>query len=87
MEVCREISLLRQEWRDSHGRLTLDIPEELFIKFLAYAGSLSDCVQGWPIQLCSTYFTALSSTISDRMMLSDDYTSPLSIGLNDKNPN
>ena len=26
-EVCREISLLRQDWRDSHGRLIRDTPK------------------------------------------------------------
>ena len=32
-EVCREISDLRQEWKDKHGKLIVDNPEELFTKF------------------------------------------------------
>ena len=66
-------------------RLIIDALEELFTKFLALAGSLPYCVKGWHIQLCSTYYTALSSTISDRMMSSDNYVSPSLVGLDDKN--
>ena len=80
-EVCREISDLRQEWKDKHGKLIVDNPEELFTKFLSLAGNLPDSAKGWPIRLCSTYYTALSRTISDRMMDSDDYTAPSLIGL------
>ena len=83
-KVCREISDLRQEWKDKHGKLIVDDPEELFIKFLSLAGNLPDSAKGWPIQLCSTYYTVLSHTISDRMMDSDDYTAPSLIGLDTK---
>jgi len=55
LEVCREIASLNQEYRDGNGRLVVDTPEELFMKFLAYAGSLPDCARGWSIQLWSTY--------------------------------
>ena len=41
-EVCREISDLRQEWKDKHGKLIVDNPEELFTKFLSFAGNLPD---------------------------------------------
>ena len=83
-EVCREISDLRQEWKDKHGKLIVDDPEELFTKFLSLAGNLPDSAKGWPIQLCSTYYTAHSRTISDRMMDSDDYIAPSLIGLDTK---
>jgi len=55
MKVCREISVLSQEWRDSHGKMIVDTPEELFFKFLALAGSPPDCAKGLHIQLYSTY--------------------------------
>jgi len=84
IEVCREISGLSQKWRDSHGRMIVDTPEELFSKFMALVESLPDCAKGWPIQICSTYYIALSSTISDRMMNSDDYKSPSLVSLDSK---
>ena len=80
-EVCREISDIRQEWKDKYGKLIVDDPEELFTKFISLAGNLPDSAEGWPIQLCSTYYTSLSCTISDRMMDSDDCTTPQLIGL------
>jgi len=43
LEVCREMSSLKQEYRNGNGRLVVDTPEELFMKFLAYIGSLPDC--------------------------------------------
>ena len=45
-KVCREISDLRQEWKDKHGKLIVDDPEELFIKFLSLAGNLPDSAKG-----------------------------------------
>jgi len=84
IEVCREISGLSQEWRDSNGKMIVDTPEELFSKFLALEEILPNCEKEWPIQLYSTYYTALSSTISDRMMTSDDYKSPSLDGLDSK---
>ena len=83
-EVCREISDLRQEWKDKHGNLIVDDPEELFTNFLSLAGNLPDSAKGWPIQLCSTYYTVPFRTISDRMMDSDDYIAPSLIGLDTK---
>ena len=83
-EVCREISGLRQEWKDKHGKLIVDDPEDLFTKFLSLAGNLPDSAKGWSVQLCSTYYTALGRTISDRMMNSDNYTTPSLIGLDTK---
>ena len=62
----------------------MDTPEKLFTKFLALAGIIQDCVRGCPIQLCFTYYTSLSRTISYRMMNSDDYTSPSLVGLGTK---
>ena len=84
MEVCREIAALKQEYKDGHGRLVMEIPEALFVKVLAYASSLPDCAKGWPIQLCSTYYTALASTISSRMMSDSAYISPSLVGLDTK---
>ena len=62
----------------------MDTLEGLFTKFLASVGSLPDCARGWPIQLFFTYYTALLSTITERMMSSDYYTSRSLIGLNNK---
>ena len=84
MKVCREMSALHQEWRDNHEKLIMDTPEELFFKFLALASILPNYAEGWPIQLPSTYYTVLSSTISDRIMSSDDYKQPSWVGLKDK---
>jgi len=39
-EIYREISDLRQEWKDKHVKLIVDDPEELFSKFLSLAGNL-----------------------------------------------
>ena len=83
-EVFREISDLRQEWKDKHGKLIVDDPEELLTKFLCLAGNLPDSAEGWHIKLCSTYYTPLSRTISDRMTDSDDYTAPSLVGLDTK---
>ena len=58
-EVCREISNLHQEWNDKHGKLIVDDLEELFTKFLSLAGNLPYSAKGWPIKLCSTYYTAI----------------------------
>ena len=70
--------------RDNHGKQIMDPPEELFTKFLVLDGSLPDCAKGCPIQLCSTYYTSLSRTVSDCMIISDDYTSLLLVGLDTK---
>ena len=48
-EACREISDLRQVWKDKNGKLIVDDPEELFTKFLSLAGNLPDSARGWPI--------------------------------------
>ena len=64
--------------------MIVDSPEELFSKFLVLVGNLPNCAKGCPIQLCPTYYTAFSSTISDRMMTSDDYKSPSLVGLDSK---
>ena len=84
MEICKEISELRMEWRDTNGRMVVDTPEGLFTKFLALAGSLPDCARGWPIQLCSTYYSALPLSITNRMISSKEYTSPSLVGLDNK---
>ena len=84
LEVCREVVSLKLEYRDGNGRLVVDTPEELFMKFLAYAGSLPDCTKGWPIQLCSTYYTVLSSGITNRITSEKTYVSPSLIGLDTK---
>ena len=68
IEVCREISKLKQEYRDIHGRVISLTPEEVFLQFLAYADSMSDCARGWLIQLCLTYYIAFSGAISNCMM-------------------
>ena len=83
-EVCREISDLRQEWKDKHGKIIVDDSEESFTKFLSFAGNLPNSAKGWAIQLCSAYYIALFLTISDRMMDSADYTVPSLIGLDTK---
>ena len=83
-EVYREISVLRQERQDKHGKIIIDDPEELFTKFLSLAGSLTDYAERGPIQLCSTHYTALSREISDRMIYSDDYTASSLIGIDTK---
>ena len=83
-EVCREISVLRQEWKDKHVKLIIDDPDELFTKLLSLIGNLLDCAEGWLIQLCSIYYTALSRNIFDRMIDSDNYIVPSLIGIDTK---
>ena len=84
MEICREISELRKEWKDTNGRTIVDTLDGLFTKILALAGSLPECARDWPIQLYSTYYTALSSSISSRMMACKDYPTPSLVGLDTK---
>jgi len=84
MEVCRKISELRHDWKDKNGRQVVDMPEELFTKIIALARNLIDCARGWPIQLCSTYYTALSSSITNLTMASREYTTQSLIGLDTK---
>ena len=48
-EVCREISNLRQEWKDKHGKLIVDDYQELYTKLLSLAGNLPDSAKGWHI--------------------------------------
>lgn len=62
----------------------MDPPEELFTKFLSLTGSLSDCTRRWPIQLCSTYYAAMLSTLLGRTVSDDNYTSPSLVGPDSK---
>ena len=66
-EVCRKIKEIKQEWKDGSGRMKMKIPDEIFNKYLQLATSLPTDALTWPIQLCSSYFAALSPDLVERM--------------------
>jgi len=66
-EVCRKIGEIKQEWKDGSGRMKMETPDEIFNKYLQLATSLPTDALTWPIQLCSSYFAALSPDLAERM--------------------
>ena len=62
-EVCRRISDLKQKMSDNE-RVYTDTPDELFDKYISHAVNLPNDAAKWPIQLCSTYLSALTSELA-----------------------
>ena len=82
-DVCRQISEIKQEWKNKNGILMQYSPDKLFDKFLRLSSSLPESARAWPVQLCSTYFTAPSKELVDRM-LTGGFQIPLLVNLNTK---
>ena len=67
-EVCQTISNLKQEWKGVNGKtvaLTLDV---FFDKYLALSICLPYNLSLWPINLCTVYFTNITSEVLYRMV-------------------
>ena len=82
-EICRAIGELRQEWKSAGGRTQMDTPDEIFNKYLQLATSLPSDALSWPIQLCSSYFAALTPELAERMT-TDSFRMPSLVMLNTK---
>jgi len=82
-EICRTIGELRQEWKTSSGRIQIETPDEIFNKYLQLATSLPSDAQAWPIQLCSSYFAALTPELAEQMT-TDSFRMPSLVMLNTK---
>ena len=82
-DVCRQISSLKQDYKDNHGRLLHDTPDNLFNKFLQLSSNLPESSRLWPLQLCSAYFAALSSDLTTRMV-TEHFVMPSLIDLDTK---
>ena len=57
VEVCRQISSLKQIWNENSSIHT-DTPDELYDKFTRLAVSLPTDATKWSIQLCSSYLAS-----------------------------
>lgn len=66
-EISRKITSLKQTWKDKSGKIRTDSPDDLFNKFLQVSYSLPDNVQEWPLQLCTSFYSALSPELSEKM--------------------
>ena len=77
------ISDFIQEWRDRNGPTIRESPDELFNKFLQISSILSEIAHQWPIQICSTYYTALTEDKANRMV-SNKFVMPPLIELDTK---
>ena len=82
-EVCRRIGALKQEWKDVGGRTKLDTPDEIFNKYLQLSTSLPTDALSWPIQLCSSFFAALTPELAERMT-TDSFRMPSLVMLTTK---
>ena len=74
-EVCRKISSLCQRYT-VRGKIVTDTPDELFDKFLVLSVSLPDDATTWPIQLCSTYLSALNSDLAEHVTTDASFSMP-----------
>ena len=74
-EICSKISSLRQVYRLG-SRDYVDTPEELFDKFNQLSVGLPDDVKKWSIQLCSTFFSALSKDLVEDMTADKNFRMP-----------
>ena len=59
--------MLKQELKDVGGRTKVDTPDEIFNKYLQLSTSLPTDALSWPIQLCSSFFAALTPELAERM--------------------
>ena len=65
-EVCTKIGSVKQSY-SLGGSSKIDTPEELFDKFTQLSVTLPGNAKTWSIQLCSTYFSALSRDLVEHM--------------------
>ena len=74
-EVCTQISELQQSYV-YNGNSNVDTPEELFNKFTSLTVNLPDNAVTWSIQLCSTYFAALTKDLVENMTADTSFKMP-----------
>ena len=74
-EVCTQICELQQTYINN-GNASIDTPEELFNKFTALTVNLPDNAVTWSIQLCSTYFSALTKDLVENMTADTSFKMP-----------
>ena len=76
-DICKKLSSLKQEWVLGDGKPSVDTPDELFNRTLQLATWLPDDATTWPLQLCSTYFSVLTSNLSHQMTEEDKFVMPV----------
>ena len=64
VEVCCQISEVKQ-MRMVDEKLYTATPDELFDEFSEISVSLLDNASSWTLQLCSSYFSGLTSYLSE----------------------
>lgn len=75
-EACKQISALKQTYKDGpSGKTITDNPDMLFGKFMSLVPTLPDDATKWSIQLCYSYYNALTLELRTRME-SDDFVMP-----------
>ena len=75
-EACKQISALKQAYKDGpSGKMITDNPDMLFGKFMSLVPTLPDDATKWSIQLCYSYYNALTLELRTRME-SDDFVMP-----------
>ena len=65
-EICRQINIIKQVYHSS-GRSRTDTPDELFDRFSHESISLPNDATTWSIQLCSSYLSALTPELSEKI--------------------
>ena len=60
-----------------------DSPDESFDKLLQLSRRLPESARAWPVQLCSTYFIALSKELLN-IKITGEFKIPLLVNLNTK---
>ena len=75
VEVCRQISSLRQVW-NSGSTIHTDTPDELYDKFTRLTVSLPPDATKWSLQLCSSYLAALSADLAEEVTSDETFRMP-----------
>ena len=66
LEICSQISEVKQVYCKG-GRVQHNTPDELYDRYSVLAVSLPADSKGWSIQLCSSYFAALSKDLAEHI--------------------
>ena len=71
-DICRLINIIKQVYHSS-GRSRTDTPDELFDRFSHESISLPNDATTWSIQLCSSYLSALTPNLSDKITTDTEF--------------
>ena len=66
-EICKSITKLREEYNERGSGHKTDTPDELYAKYISIISGLPDDASVWSINLCSTYFSALTTNLKEKM--------------------